>query len=67
MARINVKQTIDIQEVDDEEVGAMGDLSLEVNSHWNWHDNVILVIEGKSYTVVGHDLKTAIDNAMNTS
>jgi len=66
MSNIDVTQVINIHEVDDEEVGATRDLTLGVNSHWNLRSYVVLRVGGKSYTVVGHDLKIAIDNAMNT-
>ena len=67
MSNVDVTQEINIREVDDEEVGATSDLTLGVDSHWNLRSYVILRIGGKSYTVAGHTLKTAIDNAMNTS
>lgn len=40
--------------------------SLKIHSHWNIKRFVELEIDGKRYTVNGNDLKTAIDNCMNT-
>lgn len=40
--------------------------SLKVHSHWNTNRLVELEIDGKRYTVNGNELKTAIDNCMNT-
>ena len=63
MSRIKISQKITIYEIDDEEVA---DNELSINSHWNYDNFVILKIGNKDYTVDGDDLKTAIDNAMNS-
>ena len=41
-------------------------LSIKVHAHWCDSGMVVLEIDGKQYTVSGKELKTAIDNAMNT-
>lgn len=41
-------------------------VSLKVHSHWNINRLVELEIGGERYTVNGNELKTAIDNCMNT-
>ena len=43
--------------------------SINVHSHWMYNDMVELEIVGvdERYTVVGKDLITAIENAMNTN
>lgn len=40
--------------------------SLKVHNHWNINRFVELEIGGKKYIVNGNELKTAIDNCMNT-
>jgi len=40
--------------------------SIKIHAHWNDSKMVVLEIDGKEYTVSGKELKTAIDNAMNT-
>ena len=62
---IKVKQEVEIYEEDDEEIKGLEGKHLTVESHWNWDERVTLVIGRKRYTVLGDDLKTAIDNAMN--
>lgn len=39
--------------------------SVKVHSHWSDKRKVVLEVEGQSVTVIGQDLKAAIDNAMN--
>ena len=41
--------------------------SIKVHNHWNTKRMVELEVDGKRYTVVGEDLITAIENAMNTN
>ncbi len=66
MARIKVEQEIDVYEVDGED-GEIGEGSIiKVNSHWSRDDFVVLEVGGKSYTVAGDDLETAITNAQNS-
>ncbi|MBI3938160.1 MAG: hypothetical protein HY323_14375 [Betaproteobacteria bacterium] len=36
---------------------------LIVESHWNDHDRVVLVVDGKRYTVVASDLADAAERA----
>lgn len=66
MNRVKVTQEINVYEVDDETVSTRKEIVLEVMSHWNWDNFVRLKFEDKSITVSGQDLKTAINNAMNT-
>jgi len=64
---IKVKQEIEIYEENDEEVPIGIDKSLSVESHWNWNERVILRLGKRRITVIGRDLITAIQNAMNTN
>jgi hypothetical protein len=41
--------------------------SLIVEAHWNDDKMIVLVIDGKNYTVIASDLKAAIDNCTNTN
>lgn len=40
---------------------------IQLNSHWNDNKMVVIVIDGKQYTVCAADLKAAVDNATNTA
>lgn len=64
MSRVEVESRVNVYEVDHTEPKTLELPKLVVKSHWNYQDRVVLVIGGKSYTVVGHDLKLAIENAM---
>jgi len=63
MPRVEVKQKIDILEVDDNSVS---DVQLTVNSHWQCEEYVVLGIGGKEYTVNASALLMACENATNT-
>lgn len=41
--------------------------SIEVKSHWNYKNLIVLNIFGKEITVVAKDLEKAIQNATNVS
>lgn len=56
-----VKVTCEIEEYSDNRKP-----NIRIHSHWNSNGFVELEIDGKRYTVVGKQLKTAIDNCMNT-
>lgn len=68
MTRVNIKQTIEVYEVDGKEVTpVMPSEKLGVESHWNDRDRVVLVLpSGRHLTVIGDDLTIAITNAMNS-
>jgi len=36
-----------------------------VESHWNYSDRVVLCVGETKYTLLGQDLRRAIDNALN--
>lgn len=40
--------------------------NIRVHSHWSYDNLVEIEIDGKRYVVDGRELKTAIDNCMNT-
>lgn len=62
--KIEVEQKVEIYEIDDEEVST--NKKLEVNSHWNRDEFVVLKFEGISITVDADNLRDAIRNATNT-
>jgi len=64
MSRIKIHQEIKVYEIDGED--ALLDCALGVDAHWNNDEMVVLVVEEHSFTVVGDNLKVAIDNAMNS-
>ena len=66
MARIKIRQTIEIYEENDEDVPIGKEKSLGVESHWNCNERVILVFGRHRITVIGNDLITAAQNAMNS-
>ncbi len=63
---IKVIQEVDVYEVDGEDAPVGKEIKVGVASHWNRNQLVVLVIGKKQYTVLGSDLKTAIENAENT-
>ena len=38
---------------------------IKVHNHWNYKYLVEIEVDGKRHTVDGHELKQAVDNAMN--
>ena len=65
MADVDVECNVKIYEVNGEESRAVGGPSLMVRSHWNRGSMVVLVIDGKEYTVHGSDFARAIEKAEN--
>ncbi|KKM90753.1 hypothetical protein LCGC14_1235420 [marine sediment metagenome] len=64
---IEVRQKIEIYEVDGEKVGLKVDEPrLQVNSHSSRKNWVVLVLGGVDIAVLGSDLRTAITNATST-
>lgn len=60
---IEISQKVAVQEVNGEEVEDV----IEVNSHWNDSELVILKVKGTSFTFIVDDLITAIKNAQETN
>ena len=61
---IKVKNEIKVYEIDNKKVDWQKN-SIQVVSHWNEENKIVLVIDEKSYTVSANDLVTAIKNAQN--
>ncbi len=61
---MKVTCTIPVYEIDGTDVD-FGANKIEVESHWNIRERVVLVVGGKRYTVIGRDLEKAIRNAEN--
>lgn len=57
----NVKVTCEVKDYSEP-----AKVNIRVHSHWNINRFVEIEINGERYTVNGNDLKTAIDNCMNT-
>lgn len=51
MARVNVKNEIKVYEVNGKDVPPQGSVSVWVESHWNDRDFVVLLVEGRKFTV----------------
>lgn len=64
---IKVISEVDIYEVDGSEVVGLNRPKINVLSHWNRPDLVILEIDGKKSTIVATDMEAAITNAKNCS
>lgn len=58
---MEVRTKIKIYEIDEISVNS----TLEVISHWNMTDRIVLKISGNEYTVIAEDLIIAIKNAQN--
>lgn len=65
MAKLKVVTTLEAYEVDGEEV-IHDRPEIQVQSHWNISDFIVLVVAGKEYTLDGNNLKEAIANARNS-
>jgi len=63
---ISVKNEVKVYEIDNNKVDCQKN-SIQVLSHWNENDKVVLEIEGKCHAVSANDLKTAINNATNVN
>ena len=62
---IEVVSKIKIYEVDGKDADTKKPESLTIQSHWNYHDFVVIKYGDKSITVDKKDLIKAIDNAGN--
>ena len=58
---------VPIYEIDGSAAAPVHGPALVVESHWNMMDRVVLVVEGKKFTVIKADIIAAIDNATNTA
>ena len=63
---IKVKSKVNVYEINGEETHGLELPTIEVHSHWNEHDKVVIVVDHKSHTVVAADLEAAIANATRT-
>lgn len=63
---IKVKNEVGIYEIEGEEAPPIEGPTIEVLSHWNRDDLVVLKVDEKSYTVLARDLNAAISNATHT-
>ena len=62
---MEIKQTIDVQEIDGKDVPVMARVTIGIDSHWNYKSLVVLVVGEKKYTVDAGQLDKAIENATN--
>ena len=63
---LTVSNELTVLEIDGK-VCAVPAPRLGVHSHWNRTSCVVLVVEGKHYTVSAKELEAAIKNATNTA
>lgn len=59
---IEVTNKIKVYEVNGKEAFGTG---IQLNSHWNLSNRVVIIIRGMEYTVIAEDLSNAIENATN--
>ncbi len=64
---MDVINKIKVYEIDGDDNIKFNDTSIEVKSHWNYHNFIVLNIFGKEITVVAEELERAIQNAINVS
>ena len=64
---INVSNEITVYERNGQDSITHDKKIIEVKSHWNRHNLVVIRIDNESYTVDGGDLREAIKNAQNVS
>lgn len=57
---MSIKITNEVQSYDDP-----ARPGIRVHSHWCYHDRVVIEVGGVKVTVIGADIKAAVDNAMN--
>lgn len=62
---IEVVSKIQIYEIDGEETNIRKQESLTIQSHWNYHDLIVIRYGDKSLTVNKEDLMKAVVNAGN--
>jgi hypothetical protein len=66
VSKIKVSQEVNVYELDGNELPIGSDMKLNVYSHWNRSNMIVLQFKGENQiTVLGNDLSRAIDNAMN--
>ncbi len=63
---ISVTSTLKAYEIDGK-TAPIDATPISVKSHWNRDELVVLVIEGKEYTVLAKDLRAAIENGTNVA
>ena len=64
--KVEVKQKIEVYEINDEDVPIGKTETMSVDSHWNRDEFVVLGFRGKRLTVTASNLQDAIRNATNT-
>ena len=62
---IRVLCEVPVIEIDNRKVSIIDNNSINVESHWNLDQCVVLVVGGKRYTVKAAELRVAIENATN--
>lgn len=62
---INVINEVKVYEINGKE--AEQEKTIRVENHWNSSNKVVLEVNGFKLSIVASDLKTAIDNAVNTN
>ena len=63
---IDVSCTVKVYELDGDELAFFDHThDIIINSHWSRNEMVVLLLEGKKYTVAASDLNAAIKNATN--
>lgn len=64
---IKVSDEVPVYEINDTEATGLERPTISVQSHWNRDAFVVLVVDGKRYTVTARDLQAATNNATNSA
>lgn len=62
---MSVINKIKVYEIDGDDKDVEYGTNIEIKSHWNYKDFIVLNIFGKEITVVAEDLERAIQNSIN--
>ena len=63
---IDVVNKVKVYEIDGEDTEMVETPTIEVRSHWNDPDRVVLAIGRKKWTILAKDLEAAVSNATHT-
>ena len=64
---IQVSSKVEVIEINGKDVGINESEVIEVKNHWSANTLVVLVVDGKSFTVSVKEMEAAIKNATNTA
>lgn len=57
---MKIEAWIPVYEIDGEKTATIPMPQMAIETHWNWHDRVVLYFEGKKLTVISSELAAAL-------